>query len=92
MAAVQETQIPGDGTDQNRNPYYWNWNETTDTSHERDEIVVDTLTEIPVTVRLLVRFEIAEGTTAPATTPADAGTKAADASAKDVSVSEVVAQ
>ena len=28
VAAVHETQIPGDGPDQNRNPYMWGWNDT----------------------------------------------------------------
>jgi uncharacterized protein len=58
VAAVSENQVPGDGP---RNPYaFYGFDEGAEQGHDRDEIVVSSLTEIPVTVHLSVRFDIVD--------------------------------
>ena len=65
---------------------FWFMDESDDDEEEaRDEIVVETLTEIPVTVRLLVRFEIADGAAPAARRRRGRGRKPAEVSAKEVS-------
>jgi uncharacterized protein YggE len=91
VTAVQETQVAGDFPEQgsSRQIFWFMDAEEEEEENEPDTIVVQSLKEIPVTVRLLVRFDIAAGTTPAAgtTTPAAGGTAPADASAKPAEVS-----
>jgi uncharacterized protein YggE len=61
VLAVQELQVAGDKpeTPQQQMPWWFGGNQT-EHPHEAGEIVTDSLAEIPVNVRLAVRFEIAE--------------------------------
>jgi uncharacterized protein YggE len=67
VVAVQEVHVAGDQAESTvqRTPWYWG-GETTETAHQPDEISADTLGDVPVTVRLTVRFEIPEPDAAPA--------------------------
>jgi uncharacterized protein len=58
VLAVQEVHVAGDlgGSNIQRSP----WGEITETAHNSDEISADTLADVPVTVRLTVRFDIPE--------------------------------
>jgi len=87
VAAVQEVQIAGDSPEFDSPNPYWQFNMGNRSQHDRDQIVVESLTEIPVTVRLMVRFEIADGAAKP-----EAGTKPAEVSSKDVTIPQVSTQ
>jgi uncharacterized protein YggE len=71
VSSVQEIHVAGDQADMNRGPYYF-WMDQSEAPSEKDEIAVDRLKEIPVMVRLSVRFEIA----GPAESPAEGSAKA----------------
>ncbi len=60
VVAVQEVQVAGDVAESTAQRLPWYWAETTETPKEPDEISADTLGDVPVTVRLTVRFEIPE--------------------------------
>ncbi len=59
VLAVQEVQIAGDVVESTAQKMPWFWGgETNETPREPDEITADSLGDLPVTVRLVVRFEI----------------------------------
>jgi uncharacterized protein YggE len=63
---VREVQVPGDNPSSSRSPYYYFYGfDQSDGSNERGEIVVENLADIPVTVQLMVRFEIAQADSKP---------------------------
>ncbi len=77
VVAVQDLQAPTNHPAHRRMPYFWfNNQDEQQTPDDPDEIEVEKLAEVPLTVRLLVRFEIAPGSENP---PAASASKPVDA-------------
>jgi uncharacterized protein YggE len=60
VVAVQEVHVAGDSGESTVQRTPWYWGETGETAHEPDEISAETLGDVPVTVRLTLRFEISD--------------------------------
>jgi uncharacterized protein YggE len=58
VVAVQEVHVAGDISESTVQRTPWYWAETSETAHEPEEISATTLGDVPVTVRLTLRFEI----------------------------------
>jgi hypothetical protein len=59
VVAVQEVQVAGDPAEPSAPKQVWYWMETQEAPRDPDEIAVEALGDVPVSVRLTVRFEIA---------------------------------
>jgi uncharacterized protein YggE len=67
VTAVHEIQVAGDAPEKPAQRMPWYWGGTTETPVEQDEISTDLLGDVPVTVRLMVHFEIAQADAPPST-------------------------
>ena len=75
VLAVEDLHVAGHSS-RRRGPVYWFMDQSGEAESDPDEMEVDKLTEVPLNVQLLVRFEIAGPAETP---PASSADKTADA-------------